>query len=213
MTFRSTASALYQRLFAQLYDPITWAVERWMFEPHRRYLVQDLDGRILDLGCGTGAMFPYYNEVLSLEVRAVDPDPFMLRKASRRASALNLTVDLTEADGQSLPYQDASFDAVISSLVLCTVPDVDATLDELARVLRPGGELRVFEHVKAEGWRGAVQQGLEPLWHEVARGCHLRRDTERRLSHHSNFEVEELTHLPIGITPVRPFIRGKLRRR
>ena len=205
------------RLIATLYDPVTWIAERTMFRPHREYLAADLDGRVLDVGAGTGAMFPYFAAALEggsgLELHAIEPDPHMRRRANRKVEALGLEVDVQSARAESIPYPDDSFDVVIASLVFCTIPGVEEALEEVARVLRPDGEFRFFEHVAADGWRGSVQHVLAPLWCRLAGGCHLTRRTTEAFVAVDEFEVLEVERLSTGVPPVAPFVRGRLRRR
>ncbi len=205
------------RLLATLYDPVTWVAERTLFRPHREYLTADLDGRVLDLGAGTGAMFPYFADAIeggaNFKLHAIEPDPHMRRRAVKRAERLGLDVDVQSARAESLPYPDDSFDVVIASLVFCTIPGVEEALDEVARVLRPDGEFRFFEHVAADGWRGGFQQVLAPLWCRLAGGCHLTRRTTEAFVAVEEFEVLEIERLSTGVPPVAPFVRGRLRRR
>lgn len=195
---------------ARLYDPLTGPVESRFFRPHRAYLVDGIDGRVLDVGTGTGRLLPYLSESTASEVIGIDPDPHMLRQARRRSDPKTA---LIAADGGTLPFADGSVDVVITSMVLCTVEDPRRVLDEISRVLVASGEFRFFEHVASTGWRRGVQAALAPMWYHVAGGCHLTRDTGDRLRTHPAFEVEEFDRLAIGITPLRPFIRGRLVRR
>ncbi|WP_336338552.1 class I SAM-dependent methyltransferase [Haloarcula brevis] len=202
-------------LFAAIYDPATAVLERALLPPHREYLASGLDGKVLDLGAGTGAMFPYFERVAgaSTEFHATEPDPHMRRQAAEAAAALATPIHIESAPAQALPYGDDTFDAVVASMVFCTVPDVDAAMGEVARVLRPGGELRFFEHVVDDGWRARVQSLLAPLWERLAGGCHLTRQTGSQLVADRSFDVVEIERLHLGVTPVRPFVRGRLRRR
>lgn len=209
------------RLFAALYDPVTAVLERTLFARHRAALADGLTGRVLDLGCGTGAMFPYYAAAdgtapgadghEELSVVAVEPDPHVRRRAQRRAAALDLALAFVDGDARSLPFADDAFDAVLSAIVLCTVPDRAATLDEVARVLATGGEFRVFEHVHGDGWYGRMQTAASPAWGAVAGGCHLDRDTDDRLRDHPAFAMVAFERFSPVLPPVSPFVRGRLR--
>lgn len=198
----------YHRLFAALYDPVVWPAERFLFRPHREYLARALSGTVLDLGCGTGATFPYLTDVPDLTVYAVEPDPYMRRRAERTAASVGLDVDVSAARAEQLPFADDTLDAVLAGMVLCTVDDPAAALAEVARVLRPGGELRFFEHVRGEGRRARLQDRATPLWRRVASGCHANRETGDRIEAHPRFRVTDLTRLDVGVFPVRPFVRG-----
>ncbi|APX96862.1 class I SAM-dependent methyltransferase [Natronorubrum daqingense] len=199
-------------LFAKLYDVLPQSI---LFEPHREYLARDLSGRVLELGCGTGDMFPYVAEhaTSSLEYHAIEPDPHMRKRARKRAGETGLAVDLRGARAESLPYPDDSFDVVIASLVFCTIQDPDVALEEALRVLEPGGEFRFLEHVHADGWRGSGQELLNPLWAHTAGGCQLTRETIPRFVSHEAVTVEEIERLDLGFFPVAPFVRGTLRRK
>ena len=197
---------------ASVYD---WVVpERFLFARHRRHLTQNLSGRVLDVGAGTGANFPHVAAAEgAVEFHAIEPDRHMRRQAAEKAREVGCDVDLRDARAESLPYPDDAFDAVLATLVFCTIHDPDAALAEVARVLEPGGELRFLEHVRADGWRAAGQELLNPVWKRTAGGCHLDRDTVDRFVCNDAFAVEEIERLSIGIFPASPIVRGRLRRR
>ncbi|WP_265108447.1 class I SAM-dependent methyltransferase [Halosolutus halophilus] len=199
-------------LVAAVYD---WVVpERTLFAPHRRYLTADLAGRVLDVGAGTGANFPHVAASdRDVEFHAIEPDPYMRRRAAQKAREVGCAVDLRDARAESLPYPDDAFDVVVAGLVFCTIRDPDAALAEVARVLKPGGEFRFLEHVRADGWRAAGQNLLNPLWERVAGGCQLNRATVERFVCHDDFDVDEIERLSIGLFPATPIVRGRLERR
>lgn len=198
-------------LFAAIYDPAMAHAERTILEPHREYLAEDLTGTVLDLGAGTGAMFPYFDEQAS--VHATEPDRYMRRRARKRIADTDASIEIHDAGAADLPFPDDHFDAVVSSMVFCTVPDVEGSLAEVRRVLAPGGELRFLEHVADDGWRETVQTAVAPAWKRVAGGCHLTRRTASRFAGDDAFDVVEMDRFELGVTPVRPFVRGRLRRR
>ncbi|SDR04061.1 class I SAM-dependent methyltransferase [Natronobacterium texcoconense] len=199
-------------VFAALYDLIPQSL---FLRTHREYLARDLSGRVLEIGVGNGAMFPYVVEGASddLEYHAIEPDPNMRSRANRRARESGLSVDLQDARAESLPYRDDTFDVVLSGMVFCTVQDPDAALAEVARVLKPGGEFRFLEHVGTDGWRRSGQDLLNPVWEQAAGGCQLNRDTVDRFADRDEFAVAEIRRLEFGIFPVTPFVRGTLCRR
>ncbi|PTL85133.1 class I SAM-dependent methyltransferase [Vitiosangium sp. GDMCC 1.1324] len=137
----------------------------------RRRLVEGLSGRVLEVGVGTG-LLPYPPTVSSAV--AIDIDSQLLASARLRHPG----VTLLQADVQQLPFPDASFDAVVACLVFCTVEDPARGLAELHRVLRPGGQLRLLEHVRSPHPTVAcIQDRLTPAWSHLAMGCQLNRDT------------------------------------
>jgi SAM-dependent methyltransferase len=189
--------------------------DRFRIGRHREYLADGLSGRVLDLGAGNGAMIPYAAAAGDddLEYHAVEPDPNTRRLARRTAERSDLRVHLRGDRAESLPYADDAFDTVLSSLVFCTIDDPDAALEEVARVVRPGGELRFLEHVRADGWRARVQDRLTPLWSRVAGGCQLNRETVERFVGHDAFDALEIERIDFGVFPATPIVRGRLRRR
>ncbi len=195
---------------AAVYDTVV--PDRLLFRPHRRYLTADLSGRVLDVGAGTGANFPYLAGA-DVASHAIETDPHMRRQAAEKAREVGCDVTLRDARAESLPYDDDSVDVVLASLVFCTIADPDRALEEVARVLRPGGELRFLEHIRADGWRERGQELLNPLWSRAAGGCQLTRDTVERFVCHDAFAVEDLERVGVGIFPATPIVRGTLRRR
>ena len=198
---------------AALYDPVTWIAEQTRFRPYRQELAQNLSGNILDIGAGTGAMFPYVDPLAnSAAYYAIEPDPHMRARARKRAKQLDFSVDIRDARAEALPFDDATFDVVLASLVFCTIPDPEQAIAEITRVLKPGGEFRFFEHVVDTGWRNTLQSLLSPVWKRAAGGCHLTRRTQQTFLAADGLEVIELERRLDGITPVRPFIHGRMYR-
>ncbi|MFC3957939.1 class I SAM-dependent methyltransferase [Halovivax cerinus] len=222
---RTDTDDLDHPLFARLYrafDPI----DRRTFGPHRRDLASDLAGRVVDLGAGDGAMFPYVvagprgtartvddstGAESSLEYHAVEPDRTMRRRARSRAADVGLTVSFHDARAEALPFEDDSVDVVVSSLVFCSVDDPDAARSELARVLRPGGEVRFLEHVGGSGRYRTLQNAVTPVWKRVAGGCHLNRDTAAQFDADARFETVECVDTGVRTYPAAPVVRGQLR--
>lgn len=163
-----------QRWFAAIYRLIDRPLRR-ATDDARRALVGDLRGEVVEVGCGTGATFPRY--AASAHVLAVDANPHMLAAARTAARDAVARIKVRSADAVALPCADASMDAYVATLVLCSVSDLDAVLREAFRVLRPGGALRLFEHVAASSTLGRVtQRAANPAWTRIADGCHLDRD-------------------------------------
>jgi ubiquinone/menaquinone biosynthesis C-methylase UbiE len=191
-------------IFAALYDRLLASAERKFFRRHRRHLADHLTGRVLDLGSGTGANLPYYPP--SAAVVGIEPDPHMLRRARARERAAPAALVLGGAE--TLPFPDGAFDTAVVTLVLCTVADPGRALAELRRVLRPGGQLRFLEHVRAAtpGW-ARFQDAATPLWKLIGAGCHPNRDTVGAIEG-ARFRIVEFDRYAFGPYPVRPMVRG-----
>jgi SAM-dependent methyltransferase len=165
--------ALMRRLpQAELYATLIERADAAGLADQRARLVADLTGRVVEIGCGTGAMFAYYGDA---DVTAIEPEPTFAAHA-RAAATDRITV--IEGAGESLPLADASVDAAVLALVLCSVPSVDAVLREVVRVVRPGGAVRLIEHViSPRRLAGALMHLVDPLWLRLnGQGCHLDRD-------------------------------------
>jgi ubiquinone/menaquinone biosynthesis C-methylase UbiE len=176
-----------------LYDAMMAVLERGSLSRWRAWLAAGADGRTLDLGTGTGRNLPLYPP----GARAVGVDPLRenLVRARRRAPHLPLVA----ARGEALPFREGAFDTVVCGLVLCSVQDPAAALGEIRRVLRPGGALRLLEHVRARSAAlGALQDLLQPAWTAISGGCHPNRDTERAVAE-AGFGVEPGTRRAKGL--------------
>jgi ubiquinone/menaquinone biosynthesis C-methylase UbiE len=190
------------RWFAAAYDVMARGMERGLIGRMRAELLRDVSGDVLEIGAGTGANFAHYPAVA--RVVAIEPDPHMLKRARARARATQ-NVDVRDAPAERLPFDDASFDFVISTLVLCTVDDVPVSLAEIRRVLRRGGELRFLEHVRAGGALGRMQDAIQPVYGWMSGGCHGNRDTERLLRD-AGFDFAPIDHRKLA--PWQPAIIG-----
>jgi len=176
-------------LFSGAYDYAMWPFERAFIGAWRRRLASRVHGKVLEIGAGTGASFPWYPA--GVEVVAIEPSEAMAARARERARAAIASVDLVVARAEELPFADASFDATLSTFTWCSVADPVQGLAEVRRVLMPGGELLLIEHVHLPWEPGRIAQSVvSPLWEQVAGGCHLDRDTER-LVREAGFEVTE----------------------
>ena len=193
--------------FAATYDLVTQAGESAVLSRLRPLVAGQATGRVLEIGAGTGANFPYYQH--AEKIVAAEPDPFMLQRAVKRARGLGLDVEFHQAIAEALPFPDASFDTVVATLVFCTVADPARALAEVRRVLKPGGALRFIEHVRAE--RGAAAQAqdlLTPVWEQFGAGCHLNRRTVDAIEA-AGFEiVEAKQEKPF---PLLPLVAGAAR--
>jgi SAM-dependent methyltransferase len=178
--------------------------------PHRDFVVGDARGRVLEIGAGVGLNLAHYPAGLDALVVS-EPSAGLLRRARRRASALGRPVQAVQALAERLPFDDESFETVVSTLVLCSVRDQHRALAEIRRVLRPNGRLLFLEHVRADDARLARwQDRLERPWGLVAMGCHPNRPTLDRIRA-TGFDVEELRQgeLPKAPPIVRPMIAGR----
>ncbi|MFE2431790.1 class I SAM-dependent methyltransferase [Streptomyces sp. NPDC059373] len=146
-------------------------------EPLRRRVCEGLEGEIIEIGFGSGHNVPFYPAAVT-GVAAVDPSDLGWKLAEERIRASNIPVRRAAPDGQSLPFEDDTFDAALSTWTLCTIPDAGAALREVRRVLKPGGTLHFLEHGLApeadEGVR-RWQRRLDPLEQRLFDGCHLTR--------------------------------------
>lgn len=179
-------------LFANvLYPQFRKAAREHGEDRYRRQLLEGLSGRVLELGCGDGDHFTLYPETVS-ELVGIEPEENMRRRAERAAARARCPVRIVPGFAEELPFGDAEFDAAVVALVLCSVSDQRAALGELKRVTRPDGELRFFEHVKADT-RGhaAAQLAVQPVWAQLGGGCHLARNTERAIRD-AGFEIERI---------------------
>jgi ubiquinone/menaquinone biosynthesis C-methylase UbiE len=177
MTDHASSESVHHPIFARLYARISPGMEAHGLAEHRQRLLADLVGRTIEVGAGNGLNFRHYPPTVT-SVLAVEPES-RLRSLAHQA-ARNAPVPVTVVDGVAgqLPAGDASFDAGVASLVLCSVRDQQHALAELFRVIKPGGQLRFFEHVRAEGSRAALLQDLTDLvWPSLFGGCHTSRDT------------------------------------
>jgi SAM-dependent methyltransferase len=151
-----------------------------------------LSGRVLEVGAGTGTNFAYYPDTVD-EVVALEPETRLAPTAREAAAGVSVPVTVIESTIETMPAAEP-FDAVVCSLVLCSVDDPDAVLRQLNSVLKPGGELRYFEHVASAGWRGGLQRLADfTVWPRIAGNCHTHRHTERAISN-AGFTVETARH-------------------
>ncbi|HEX2088498.1 MAG TPA: class I SAM-dependent methyltransferase [Actinomycetota bacterium] len=176
MIQRPTAKTSKHPIFARIYDPLlARPAERWEGR-YRSEQCGGAEGLVLEIGAGTGMNFPHYSDVST--VVAVEPEPHMLEQAKQRAAGDPAPIVLLRASAECLPFPDGTFDTVVSSLVLCTVPDERQAIREVRRVLKPQSPLRFYEHVRAKSDRAARwQDRLERPWGFFGGGCHPNRDT------------------------------------
>lgn len=208
--------AVNHPLFARLYLRMASGRTAHGEDEYRRRLLAGLSGRVIEVGAGNGLNFPFYPAAVE-RVLAVEPEPVLREAATTNAREAPVPVEVVDGVSGRLPAADASFDAGVASLVLCSVPDQRRALEEFRRVIRPGGELRFYEHVVAERPMAARLQRLADavFWPRVGGGCHLSRDTGAAIER-AGFAVESLERFsftPGAPVPPLPHILGVARRR
>lgn len=200
------------RWFAAIYDRLMASAEKGFMRDVRREIAGGAAGRVLEVGAGTGANFAYYTDGAT-SIVATEPDPFMARKARSRAETAARQIELKEAPVEILPFGDESFDTVVCTLVLCSVKDQGQALAEIRRVLRPGGQLRFYEHVRYGHTFGALFQDVfTPFWRWVGAGCNPNRNTEQAIRE-AGLTIETVAmSKPVPPLPpmciTRPHIKG-----
>ena len=177
------------RAFAAIWDQATKRESR-AEQQLRREAAARVAGRVLELGVGVGANWPYLAE--TLEYEGVEPDIHMLRRARRRAASMGRTLSLKCARAEALPFESETFDTVLVTFTLCTVQDPASALSEVMRVLKPGGALVFVEHVRPDGTvSGWLMDRVTPAWQRVAGGCQPNRKTADTIVQ-AGFEIETM---------------------
>jgi len=198
--------SLSQRFFAHT---LAWGddAQHRLYGDRKRALFGDLNGTVVEIGPGTGVNLPYLPD--GLRWIGLEPNVHMHGHIREQLAGRDLDADLRSDPAQNTGLAPNSVDAVVSTLVLCSVPDVANTLAELRRILRPGGQLVFVEHVAAEPHTSLrwLQYGIRPLWKAVADGCRPDRETEAVLRE-SDFSAVELERFSVGVPPVSPHIAG-----
>ncbi|GAA2904167.1 class I SAM-dependent methyltransferase [Streptosporangium fragile] len=201
-------------IFARFYACISQALERGGLAERREALLAGLSGKVIEVGAGNGLTFAHYPPTVA-RVLAVEPEPRLRRLAQENARRALVPVEVVGGLADRLPAEDASFDAAVVSLVLCSLPDQASALRELRRVLRPGGELRFLEHVRADSPGMIRLQRLldATVWPRLFGGCHTARDTVTAIGQ-AGFTIERLERflLPEIRTPLSFLILGTARR-
>ena len=206
------AYAAWLRIMAVLYDPFVWLGELAGMRRRRRALVADAYGRVVEIGAGTGLNIAHYSDAVD-ELVLTEPEPGMRRKLARRLARLGRAARVSAAPAERLPFADSSVDTVVATLVLCTVPDPESALREIARVLRPEGQLLFIEHIRASSrFLATCQDKFLRPWRGFAGGCECNRPT-LELMRRCGFTVSANAGVWSGMPAiVRPLAVGRATR-
>jgi SAM-dependent methyltransferase len=195
VTDTSAATTLDHPFFARLWSVMS-SHETPLLRRLRTENLTGLSGRVLEVGAGTGTNFAFYPDTVT-QVVAVEPETRLAPKARAAAASAPVPVKVVESTIEALPRVDPDhqpFDAVVCSLVLCSVAEPESVLRELNTLLKPGGELRFFEHIASPGWRGGLQRLADAtVWPRISGNCHTHRDTERAITA-AGFSIERTRH-------------------
>jgi len=202
--------------FARMYMRSAANAEERGATDHRRRLLEGLSGTVVEIGAGHGLNFPLYPPEVK-EVIAIEPEPTLRSQAEAAAKSATVPIHVVAGVADELPLEDASADAVVASLVLCSVPDQARAFVEIRRVLRPEGELRFYEHVipNCQPKRLFLQAiDRSGIWPAIAGGCHPARDTTDAIMQ-AGFDIEEIERFGFSaqrFEPLIPHILGSARR-
>jgi len=186
-----------------------WFAAIWDWQAHhegralkrlRREAVRDVHGRVLEVGVGVGSNWPYLPA--DIDYVGIEPNEAMLERALKHAREEDRSMDLRPIDVQSMPFPDDSFDAVVATLTFCSVADASAGLREIRRVLKPGGEFRFLEHVRARrsAW-ARLQSMVKPLTRRLGGGCEWDRDTIRAIRG-AGFDIGAIHYGRLAFLPI-----------
>lgn len=201
-------------VFARLYARYSPASEHRGSASHRRRMLAGLSGRVIEVGCGNGLNFAHYPTEVA-QVVGVEPERYLRTVARVAAARSSVLVEVVDGRAERMPFADGTFDAAVTSLVLCSVADPVAALAEIRRVLRPGGQLRFYEHVRSPSDTHArLQRILSPAWQALGGGCHPDRDTATSIEaagfaiqHQERFCYRPGPRVPLGL--ISPHILGR----
>jgi len=183
---------------ALTYDLLLAPIERLALRKLRHATLATAQGRVLEIGIGTGLNLPHYAP--SVQLVGIDPDPDMLARARKRATRLQHTVTWLQGSAEALPFEDRSFNTVVGTLVFCTIPDPARAFREMVRMLRADGRIYLLEHVRSpHPWGARFQDWITPAWKRVFHGCHPNRDT-----------LATAQAAGLRIEHVQPFLGGML---
>lgn len=198
-------------LLAYIYDKLMAETETACLRQWRQELLTTVSGNVLEIGAGTGANIPFYN-MDNIEITLCEPDPIMRKQLVQKLIDRNILNATVSNDGaENINVKNGSLDFVVSTLVCCSVKDLDVSLQEIKRVLKPGGRFIFLEHIGAESGtnRRHWQNIMNPVWKKIAGNCHLNRNTQQAIVN-AGFVIESVKNESMrkAIPLVRPTIRG-----
>ena len=203
---------IYKKIFGAVYDRFMNSMEKDHLSSRRARLLSGLSGKVLEIGVGTGTNFEHYSE--DIELIGIEPSPYMIPRAKKKKEVLLFPNKITLLNiGCGYPEMEKlvepdSLDAVVCTLVLCTVPDPSRAIKNFMKWLKPGGKLVILEHIRSHNpSKARLQDILNPLWRKVADGCQLNRPTDMLLAA-SGFQLVREERFKIGI----PFYEAEFRR-
>ena len=195
--------SLQHPLFARAFARVVGGMDRRGAAEHRRRILAGLHGSVIEIGAGAGSSFPLYPSTVT-HVLALEPDDYLRDVAQEAAPSASVPVTVVDAAAEHIPAETASADAVVASLVLCSVRDQAAVLAEIRRVLKPGGTLAYYEHVRSgHPLVAKAEDVLTPVWGRFMGGCHLNRDTLAAITS-AGFMVQDNQRFGFAVQRLNP---------
>ena len=185
---------IHELVFAFAYDYLDMIVADFVKE-YRVLTAGMVSGSVLEIGAGAGANLSFYPGNISLTL--LDKNPYMVKKLIKKTKLLDVDAEVILDSAETLPFPDNSFDSVVVTLVLCMVDNVNSVLDEIYRVLKPGGKFYFYEHIQSSNQRRSrVENYINPIWRILSTGCNLNRNTNELIMNHkfseSKVEIKDL---------------------
>lgn len=179
-----------------------------MTDKRKQELFYNLSGRVLEIGPGAGANLKYYPDDISWI--GLEPNPYMRNYLKENATKLGKLIKVINGDAKAIPLEDESVDAVVSTLVLCSVDDVEQSLKEIQRILKPGGTFLFMEHVAARKgtFLRKTQRWIKPLWKRMADGCRPDQETKEAIEE-AGFDAVNIENFHLSLPVVSPQIMGR----